>query len=315
MSLVFRHAALALQRHLGGFDASADAALASDVDGPLAPIFVIGAPRTGSTLLFQAVLQHYQVAYISNLMALMPRWMLRLCRARRRCCIGYRSSPPQSRFGYVSGLCAPNEAGAVLRHWFGSPADSSHANHVRATVGTIARLAGAPLFVKNQVNTIRADALFALFPEARLLFLTRDPLFMAQSLIMSRRALSTDDRQWWSVAPPGFEAVLEQEPLYQVLWQVDRLEELALAACLARPRQAVVVSYEVLCTQTASTLADIGQAFQLQATGINAPPLASANRVRLPADEWERLNALHAYHFAANAQDRIRRRGALRVAG
>jgi hypothetical protein len=314
MSVVFWHAALALQRHLGGFDNSANFDGANDVDGSLAPIFVVGAPRTGSTLLFQAVLQHYQVAYISNLMALMPRWMLRLCRARRRCCSGYRSSPRHSRFGYVSGLCAPNEAGAVLRHWFDSPPNLRHANHVRATVATIARLANAPLFVKNQVNTIRADALFDLFPEARLLFLTRDPLFTAQSLLMSRRALSTDDRQWWSVAPPGFEAVLEQEPLYQVLWQVDRLEEMALAACVARPRQALVVSYEVLCTQTAVTLADIGQAFQLQATGIKAPPLVSANRVRLPADEWKRLNTLHAYHFAANAQDRTRRLHALPAA-
>ncbi|EGV30431.1 hypothetical protein ThidrDRAFT_2632 [Thiorhodococcus drewsii AZ1] len=315
MSGVLRQTALALQKCLSGFDASADADAASDLDELLAPIFVIGAPRTGSTLLFQAVLQHYHVAYISNLMALMPRWMLRVCSARRRCCSGYRSSPRQSRFGYVSGLCAPNEAGAVLRHWFGFPADAPHVDRVRATVATIARLARAPLFVKNQVNTTRVDALLSIFPAARLLFLTRDPVFTAQSLIMSRRVLSTDDRQWWSVAPSGYETVLEREPLYQVLWQVDRLEELALAACLAHPQQALVVTYEALCEQTASTLTGIGQAFQLQATGIDAPPLDSANRVRLPADEWERLNALHAHHFASNARERAYRRYAIRVIG
>jgi hypothetical protein len=251
--------------------------------------------------------QHYRLTYISNLMALAPRYMVRLSLRWPGLCTGQLGGLCDSTCGYLPGLTAPNEAGQVMRDWFEEQGDSMHATMVRATVAALAEIANGPLVFKNQTNTVRLDHIRRIFPDVRLLHLRRDMRFTAQSLILARRRVLGSSECWWSVAPPGYEAVLDQEPLYQVLWQIDQLDELALANCLSRPKASIVIDYERLCTEPTTTLERIAARFELSPRNSLPPTLQPVVAVKLPAAEWDRLIGIHREHFAASEQRRIER--------
>ncbi|WP_295886984.1 sulfotransferase [uncultured Thiohalocapsa sp.] len=307
MNALLRSVALAAQRRFAGFDPWICEALHVDIPSQLQPVFLVGAPRTGSTLLFQLLAQHYRLTYISNLMALAPRYMVRLSLRWPGLCSGYRGGLRESRFGYLPGLLSPNEAGRLMRDWFDGDNYPTTADMVRATVAALAGIADGPLVLKNQTNTLRLDNIRHVFSDARMLHLRRDMRFTAQSLILARRRLLGSAEHWWSVAPPGYESVLDREPLYQVLWQVEQLEELGLLACLAKPDASLVVDYDRLCIEPARTLERIAAKFELAARDTSPPALQPAEVAKLPAAEWDRLIDIHREHFAASEQRRIER--------
>lgn len=304
MNSLSRRVALLIQRQLSGFDNAAAPYIGAKHVDVRAPIFLIGAPRTGSTLLFQLVVRQFRVAYISNVMAAAPRFMVRICRLSRQACAGFTGQVRNSQFGFVPGLWGPNEAGQLMRHWFGEAANDADIPLVRAMVAAIAESADAPLLLKNQANTLRLGRIRQTFPSARLVLVRRDLRWTAQSLLLARRKLLGDDQRWWSVAPPGHEAVSGRKPLFQVLWQADRLEQLALDACLATPQLAAVVDYDDLCTQPTERLLNFGQRFDLSPTFSPPPALSRSARQQLSQREWDELNEVYASHFAASAQAR-----------
>jgi len=298
MHLQLRPIALLIQSLLRGFDNRAARYIDVELPRGCEPIFLIGAPRTGSTLLFQLLLRQFRVAYISNVMAAAPRFMVRICSLSQRVCTGFDGELRNSEFGFLPGLWAPNEAGQIMRDWFGESADDAGTPRVRAMMTAIADAAQAPLVLKNLSNTLRLTRIKRTFPAARLLLLRRDPRWTAQSLLLARRRLLGDERGWWSVAPPDYQSVIRREPVYQVLWQADRLEQIALDACLAAPQRAAVVDYEYLCAHPGQTMIGLGQRFELAATGAPPPSLSASTARRLTSREWDELNAVYTEHFA-----------------
>jgi hypothetical protein len=75
------------------------------------PLFVISLPRSGSTLLYQLLLQRFRLAYFSNLMAAFPESPVTIAAVSDL--FGGQSPPDDlaSTFGYTRGWNAPNQAG------------------------------------------------------------------------------------------------------------------------------------------------------------------------------------------------------------
>lgn len=80
----------------------------------LHPWFVLGAPRTGSTLLYKALIQGLELGYISNYVA--ERHNADPCAGLDIQAKMLRPEiSPYSRFGHTVGIWQPSEANAILR--------------------------------------------------------------------------------------------------------------------------------------------------------------------------------------------------------
>jgi hypothetical protein len=267
------------------------------INDELQPIFIVGPPRTGSTLLYQLMIRHYRCAYISNIMAALPRYMVRLCGAFPVIATGRGDKLHPGYYGYVPGLLGPNEAGKILRNWFDGPRSENTAEAVGKTVNAISTLTGAPILFKNLTNSIRIDDIRRVFPSSRFIVLRREPLFAAQSILQSRQRLHQDKNQWWSVEVPGFEDVLGESPAFQCLWQVITIDNVVDAALADCPDRVARVSYEDLCERPEAVLGELAAAFGLvEKVGVPPPTseIRGANRVRLDKDEWDDLERHHA---------------------
>jgi len=256
------------------------------------PIFILGAPRTGTTVLFLAMADGMCVSYVSNLMALLPCWMVRMCACSRRVASGYRRGLVKSRYGYVPGMLSPNEAGALNSFWFCELPSDGHRKNVQRTFYEIERLTGWPVLIKNVFNATRVEFLRSIFPQARFIVVKRDLLYAAQSILLARRKLQEKDRSWWSVPTPGWQKVEHRDPYYQVVWQVWATTRHIEESLRDITNRVSVVHYEQFCVDPAGTLARCARKLGIKLrTGSKtiAESILLRNTVRLPDNEWKEL--------------------------
>jgi hypothetical protein len=224
---------------------------------PYPPIFVVGAPRSGSTLLYQLLTDRFEVGYLANGHARSPgapslvertRGLVR----RRSGALGdYGSS-----FGNTSGELGPSECGPFWYRFFprrphyvtadGFPVRARR--ELRAAVGAFIEVCGGPVVYKNVYSTVRMEALAAALPEALFVAIHRDVAANARSILEARLRVAGTQEAWWSVEPPGVEEMLELPPHEQAVEQVRALDVLVEEAEASIGSERVLhVAYEDLC--------------------------------------------------------------------
>lgn len=196
---------------------------------PEGPVFILGAPRTGSTFLYQALCAAFELPFISNEtnrdFAETP--IVGLERQQRQQPWGHLSE--RSRFGKVDGDLQPSEGSAVMMRWFGGghPSEIVSAafldgalDHMAGTIRAAHALAGAPLVIKNAWNCFRIPAISAGLPNAAFVWIRRDLIAAAQSDLAARYKVQGDPAIWNSATPrnvddlrrrPHWEQVVENQ--------------------------------------------------------------------------------------------------------
>ena len=230
---------------------------------PHPPILILGAPRSGSTLLYQAMVQRFDVAYISN----------RHCRLNgapslvERRFAGTSHRPTYtSDHGFECGATAPSECGAYWYRFFPrSPhhvtlatADPAALARLRRSVARFTQAAGRPVVFKNLYCSLRLEPIAHALPEALFVVMHRDLLENARSLLAGRKRRSGDYTAWWSAEPPGIERIRSLPPAGQVVEQVRAIDHAIAEARAAIGEQRFLdVDYARLCDEPRAVLAAV----------------------------------------------------------
>ena len=234
---------------------------------PLAhpPLFIVGAPRSGSTLLYQLVVVRFDVGYLSNLHCRLsgaPSMVERLA--------GGRLEPPEvfsSDHGRTDGRAAPSECSQYWYRFFRrSPqyvpleeADPEALRDLRASVRALGEAAGRPLVFKNLLNSLRLEPLGAAFPEALFLVVQRDLADNVASILAARVGpCAATKPRGGRPSTPGVERLLDQPPEAQAAGQVSGIHELIDGAKQQLgPERFLDIAYEQLCADTHAVLSEI----------------------------------------------------------
>ncbi len=291
MNDLFRHVALAVQRRFNGFDRASNAVDPRCVDGELAPVFILSPPRSGSTLLYQAMCRTMDVAYISNLMSLVPNRMVRLARSTLQRRAAPSAPYPTGSYGFLPGLFAPSEAGKAVDFWFDQNADDTHREAVRRMVAAISTRTGHPLLIKSPSLVLRTDAVLATFPFARIVVLRRSGPHVVQSLMKGQTDPALASDRWEGIRPPGITAHAARSVEWQTAWQVAELERI-IRTGVSDARQKTDVVYEEFCAAPGPVLAKIGDALGLTVRTEGVPECFRVSRRQSVSDAaWERIVA------------------------
>ena len=288
MNPLIKKFALAFQSRLNNFDRSAESTPIYFENENFFPIFIIGAPRTGSTLLYQMLLKHTKLAYISNFMSLIPSRMIIIARHFLR----YHNIKEirKDQFGYIPGLFSPSEAGAIQRKWF---EEKSSPTIIRRTIIALSQLFFSAFINKNLNNSLRLENIFSVLPESRFIFVKRDPLWTAHSILHTRKLLYDSMDEWWSVKPPGSENLSFESPEYQVFWQIKTLETIIEDFLSKFKPRHLVIQYENLCSNPEKCINEISDEFHLQKKISDFNKFKASASVRIPDDMWQRLKELY----------------------
>jgi hypothetical protein len=245
----------------------------SGVPEPLqTPILIVGAPRSGSTLLYQVMVERFDLAYISNRHC---RWHGAPSLVERRVRGSRHAATYSSYLGVETGATAPSECGGYWYRFFPrSPhyvsldaVEPAKLSGLRRSVARFGAAAGRPIVFKNLYCSLRLEPIAAALPEALFVVIERDLLDNARSLLASRMRRSGGYAEWWSAEPPGIERLRALPPEQQVVEQVR-----GIAGVIASARERIGadrflnVSYESLCEDPAATTAAIGEFCALRGT-------------------------------------------------
>jgi len=224
----------AARRQCLGYWAKREAQIVKSANKPRwSPIFIVGAPRAGTTLVYQSILASFKVSYFLNLVDRLPNSPGLVTRA---ICRLFSPSPPrsfESSFGEIKGLLAPSHGRHIWARWF--PGDQGYVpagflaqeqmQEIRGTIATIERAFDLPFFNKAQGHCVRILPLHEAFPEAVYLRVSRDHLQTAQSLLLGRKRYFGDAKKWFSVKPKAYDRIARFEPCQQICEQLFEIEK------------------------------------------------------------------------------------------
>ncbi len=235
------------------------------------PVFIVGPPRSGTTLLYEAMVTRFRFSYFSNIAHRLHRTPAAATKLGAGAIHRWKGDF-QSRYGHIPGWGSPNEGGWIWKRWIpeehalnetdvaGRPVDV-----MSRTVAAIAGLLEAPFLNKNVMHSVHMRLLDAIFPECLFVECRRDPMTTGRSILRAR----TDEfgegglEKWLSVQPPGWDLYAERSPGEQAVAQV-MLTRAAIAqdaAGLGAARH-LVVEYEQLCDQPESVVGTIQSFFR-----------------------------------------------------
>ena len=223
------------------------------------PIFIVGPPRSGTTLLYQLMVHHFHLAYFPNIADKYNTAPVIATKFGLKYCKPYVSDFT-SNYGLIESWMAPHEAGGIWNRWYPTeyndgynytPAgyfDDKTKHIIYQTVAGIEGLFDAPFINKNVKHSVRIQSLVEIFPKALFIQIRRNPFDIVNSIFKSRRVRNQNVNDWWSVMPKEIHQLRDKNYLEQICGQVFYLEENIEEDIAAVGRERLnVVHYDELC--------------------------------------------------------------------
>ncbi len=180
----------------------------------VSPVFIVGVPRSGTTLAHQLLVRRLDIGYIDNIIARFWRRPSvgialsgKIVPAEDRGAISLRSD-----FGRSRESAGPHEFGYFWNYWCKFTEDKPHhvskkdrqkldSNGLRHAILEILYLFQRPVVFKNLTCGFQADLLAQLFPECTFIYIERNPLHIGRSILHSRLKMYGNYTAWLSLKP------------------------------------------------------------------------------------------------------------------
>ena len=238
------------------------------------PCFIIGAPRSGTTLLYEALTIRFKFSYFSNIAERFYNTPAASTYFGNYFLAKRKSGSFASNYGQVDGWGAPSEGGRIWNRWvpqsFYLSADhvtSLPTGKIRNTVASISKSIDAPFLNKNVMHSVHIELLNEIFPNCIFLEVRRDPVANIRSIIRARdkKGGPRENRNWWSVKPEVWQQYENSSVEEQACVQVCSLiGDISKQINKISPERLQIVHYEDFCEQPGKIMSRIKKMFEKQ---------------------------------------------------
>ncbi len=198
-------------------------------------LFVYGLPRSGTTLITQLIAHCMDVGFINNLMArfyLAPLHGIRLSRA----IFGdQRSTNFNSDYARTHELTDIHEFGYFWRYWLKKETSEGVTRAaeiekeidwagLKKTLANIQHEFKKPMVFKNIFGSYHQEKLTSVLEKVLFIYIKRDILDAAVSILEARKKYYSDLNTWWSYMPIEYEKIKNLDYWGQIAGQVYYLK-------------------------------------------------------------------------------------------
>jgi len=280
--------------------------LIKEYDKPELPvIFIVGAQRSGTTLLMQLMINFFELAYPNNFIARywnVPFTGAVLYKSLSKNYGSVNDVDLSSDLGYTKGLDGPHEFGYFWRKWF--PWESWEEKHydkidysvLQKQLDAWQKLYDKPIIFKNIVQvSFNIDKLNELFPNSFYIYIKRKPEFVVQSTLLSRTKLYNDQSKWLGLKPPEYNEIKHLPIIEQITAQVyysrKHIEDL-----LTKTNH-ITVEYERVIEEPDKVLNLINENLNLNRKKYKLPPLKNTNTIKVEQDKFDEIKKYCKKYF------------------
>ena len=175
------------------------------VPSQLPVVLVVGAPRSGTTLVYQTLARYMDVSYVTNLTSMFPRSPISGSRMLHWI-PGRNSADFHNFYGQTARLQGPNDGFSLWNKWLGddryiprTDLNEAEQQEMQQFFYAWGNAFGKPFLNKNNRNTGCLDLLSRVIPRASFIVVRRNPLLVAQSLIKAREQVQGDKTVGWGL--------------------------------------------------------------------------------------------------------------------
>ncbi len=267
---------------------TAEETVCRQFDQPALPVlFIVGAPRSGSTLLLQWLALSGHFSYVSNFIARFYKApyigakIQQMLLDEQFAFMNEMQGPGitahfnyQSNLGKTKGINAPSEFWYFWRRFF--QFNETHKleaeqlarvdiKRFASELAALQSLQNKPLVLKALILNWNLRFLAEHIPSVRFIHIKRHPYFNMRSLLNARRKFFGSIKQWYSFKPAEYDTLKLLDPYKQVAGQVyytnlavqQELEEIGGA-------RYITVDYEEFCLHPRKTWQDIAKLSSLR---------------------------------------------------
>jgi hypothetical protein len=126
---------------------------------------------------------------------------------------------------------------------------------------------------------------------AKFIYIKRDPVFVAQSILEAKRNLNLRDNDFWSIKPPNYRELLHLNAYEQIVKQIFYLQkQIEEDLKLFPPENILLVNYGDLATKLDSILVE-SQNFigARKRVDVVTPEIFLSEKLRLDKSELEKI--------------------------
>lgn len=242
-------------------------------------VLVVGAPRSGTTLMVQWLAASGALAYPTNLLSRFyhaPAIGARIQQLLTDPRFAHRDELEgiahpigfESDLGKTRGPLAPNEFWYFWRRFLpstdieplGERVRDADVVGLRSALNAMTDVFGRAMVMKGMMLQYDIAVMGEALPEVVFLHVERDACSNARSILNARRRFFGDEARWYSARPPGFEALLDLEPAEQAAGQVLLTNERIRSGLQQLPHERQLhVSYEAFCADPQGTWARVSE--------------------------------------------------------
>lgn len=197
-------------------------------------IYIVGAPRSGTTILSQVLSYSLDVGYINNLIArFWNKPSIGIALSNKFLEQNGRDSISfSSRHGTTSTIGDPHEFGNFWTKIFKlNDCETHHLTDEQLNnlndienkyllENELLGCFGKPVLFKNIICGFHAEYLTKLHSKSLFIFIERDNIDTISSILKVRKERLDNEKMWWSLKPKSFKEVLSDYPVLEVSKQV-----------------------------------------------------------------------------------------------
>ena len=240
------------------------------------PVFIIGPPRSGTTVLYQLLCKHFNFGYTNNFVADWYNIPITATRLYNIFSSQTSSIELTSNFGKSSNLYGPNEFGKFWYRWFSKTHELIDnypliENKLRLEIAGLTKIHQKPMLFKNVINSMRINVLSQIFDNSIFIVLNRENLDIAQSILNARIELYNNKNHSWSVITSALQTDPEIPYYKQIVNQIRGVtSNINLARKNIGDNKFIFVDYKELCNNTDQVLKSIHSQLNTRGTRVDA---------------------------------------------
>jgi len=157
--------------------------------------------------------------------------------------------------GGTVGAHSPSECGGFWYRWLPKERhfvdfdeiSKESMEQIRQEITAVSNYFDKPMVFKNLNAGQRMRLISQIFPNAKFIFITREPFYTAQSILNAKRDAGVPDSEFWSIMPPNVTELKALDWPEQITKQIYNLERQIVKDSILFPQGNMVkVSYSSL---------------------------------------------------------------------
>ena len=199
-------------------------------------IFVLGVPRSGTTLLMQLLASGLDVGYPDCIIARFWKAPQYGCLLSKHLVGNKNKITFNSKYGTPDNIFEPHEFSYFWHYWMNAgtidnekqTACSAHNidwDGFKNQLGAMQTCFAKPIAMKGLLAKGVLNELSVKIPKTVYLYIERDKVDVALSLLEARKRYYGTESQWWSMYPDNYSALRSLRPMEQVAGQAIMLDQ------------------------------------------------------------------------------------------